>query len=450
MVNGELGRKRPSLAPYSLLPTPHYLLPTPYSPLPTPYSLLPTPSMHRRSFLITLGSLALGNSLTSCQDQDRSVLRLLALKNSFPSQLLGDFTKSIQPNNSKVELTSDSQFKEIIIQLQEWYKTGKAEAKGLKIPLLPPTKSAEYIPNLVSIGDAWLPMAIQEKLIQPIEIKELTNWSKLAARWRELPQRDDRGYSSSTGQVWGVPYRWGTTVIIYRRDRLAEANMPLPKDWEDLWHPRLRQRISVLDRSREVIGFTLKKLGYSYNSPDLNQVSDLNLTLKKLHQQVKFYSADNYLQPLVMGDTWVAVGWSSDAIDLMQKNPNISAIVPSSGTAISADLWVQPSLSPKLLPAEKLFACSSNRAKLSQQWLDYCLRSQVSSQISLFTNGAAPLLTSMNPSQIPSNVRANSLILPAKDILDKSEFIYPLSAKSQLQFDRQWQEIRDQKVAINL
>jgi putative spermidine/putrescine transport system substrate-binding protein len=397
--------------------------------------------MHRRSFLITLGSLALGSSLTSCQGQNLQILRLLALKNSLPPQLLGEFSKSIQPTNSKVELALEGQFKEILIQLQEWYKTGKAEAKGLKIPLVPPTKAAEYIPNLVSISDAWLPMAIQEKSIEPIEVKSLTNWGKLDSRWQELARRDDRGNSSSTGQIWGVPYRWGTTVIIYRRDRLTEANIPIPKDWEDLWHPKLRQRISVLDRSREVIGLTLKKLGYSYNSADLSQVKDIKLELAKLHQQVKFYSADYYLQPLVMGDTWVAVGWSSDAIDLIQNNPNIGAIVPSSGTAISADLWVQPKYPTPQVPI--------TRAKLTQQWIDYCLQPQVSNQISLLTPGTSPIITSMNPADIFPAIRQNSLILPPKSILDKSEFIYPLSATSQSQFDRQWQEIRKTKVEID-
>jgi putative spermidine/putrescine transport system substrate-binding protein len=404
--------------------------------------------MQRRSFLVTLGSLALGSGLTSCQGQDRSILRLLALKSSLPPQLLSEFSKSIQPLTSKVELVGEGQFKEMMTQLQEWYKTGKAESKGLKIPLIPPTRSAEYIPNLVSIGDAWLPMAIKEKVIQPIDPQSLTNWPKLAPRWRELAQRDDRGNSVTNGQVWGVPYRWGTTVIIYRRDRLEEANIPIPKDWADLWNPQLKQRVSLLDRSREVIGLTLKKLGLSYNAPDLSQATALKSALSQLHQQTKFYSAENYLQPLVMGDTWVAVGWSSDAIDLIQKNPNIGAIVPSSGTALFADLWVRPTNSPKLSAAELQAANDKNRLKLTHQWLDYCLQLKVSNHISLFTTTTAPLLTSLEDNQISPDIKRNSLTLPAKSILDKSEFIYPLSPTSQQQYNRLWQEIRSVQISL--
>jgi putative spermidine/putrescine transport system substrate-binding protein len=393
--------------------------------------------MQRRSFLITIGSIAIGSTLTSCQGQEKSILRVLALKNSLPPQLLGGFIKSIQPT-PKVELATEGQFKEILTQLQQWFKTGDAEAKGLKFPLVPPARSAAYIPQLVSMGDAWLPQAIQAKSIEPIATQTLTNWGKLDSRWQELARRDDRGHSSSNGQVWGVPYRWGTTVIAYRRDLLAAAQIPIPKDWEDLWQPKLRQRISLLDRSREVIGLALKKLGLSYNQADLDQVTSLKLELQKLHQQVKFYSADTYLQPLTLGDTWVAVGWSSDIMDLVQKNPNIGAIVPRSGTAIWADLWVQP---------KSKNSNSPERVKLSQQWMEYCLQVQPSNQISLFTSGTAPLLTSLQSTSILPDIQHNSLILPDRAILGKSEFIYPLSAATQSQYDRLWREIRQAKVS---
>lgn len=393
--------------------------------------------MQRRSFLITLGSLAIGSGLTGCQRQEKSILRLLALKNSLPPQLLGGFLKSIQPT-PKVELATEGQFAEILTQLQQWLKTGAADAKGLKFPLIPPPRSAEYIPNLVSMGDAWLSKAIQQKSIEPIATQNLSNWSKLESRWQELARRDDLGNSSSSGQVWGVPYRWGTTAIVYRRDLLESAQIPFPEDWADLWHPKLRQRISLLDRSRETIGLTLKKLGSSYNQADLSQVANLKSELAKLHQQVKFYSADHYLQPLVLGDTWVAVGWSSDIVSLIQKNPKIGAIVPRSGTAIWADLWVQP--------INKNHS-SSERTKLAQQWIDYCLQLQSSNQISLFTSGAAPILTNLQTKNILADIQHKSLTFPDRSILDKSEFLYPLSAATQAQYDKFWREMRQTKVS---
>ena len=394
--------------------------------------------MQRRSFLITLGSLAIASSLTGCEAQSRSILRVVALKNSLPPQLLGGFLKSIQPT-PKVELASEGQFKEIVTLLEQWLKTGVGEAKGFKFPLIPAESGAEYIPNLVSMGDAWLESAIQEKSIDPISTSALPNWIKLESRWQELPQRDELGNSSPKGQIWGVPYRWGTTVIVYRRDLFAAAGIPIPTDWADLWQPKLKQKISVLDRSREVIGLTLKKLNASYNLADLSTVANLKSELEKLHQQVKFYSADSYIQPLILGHTWAAVGWSADIFNLAQNNPNIGVIVPRSGTAIWADLWVQPKVKNSNSP---------QRLKLAQKWMDYCLQIQSSNQISLFTTGTAPLLTNLPAQDILPDIQSNPLTLPDRATLAKSEFLYPLNQTTRSQYDLLWREIR--KTQVNL
>ena len=83
----------------------------------------------------------------------------------------------------------------------------------------------------------------------------------------------------------------------------------------------MKGNISLLNQAREVIGLTLKKLGKSYNTEDIGQVENLKSELVQLNQQVKFYSSDNYLQSLVIGDTWLAVGWSKDCLLYTSPSP---------------------------------------------------------------------------------------------------------------------------------
>ena len=103
----------------------------------------------------------------------------------------------------------------------------------------------------------------------------------------------------------------------------------------------MRDRISLPDSAREVIGLTLKKLGKSYNTQQLDRVPNLKKELASLHQQVKLYSSDAYLQPLILGDTWLAVGSSGDLLPLLQTQKDIALVVPVSGTALWTDLWVE-------------------------------------------------------------------------------------------------------------
>jgi putative spermidine/putrescine transport system substrate-binding protein len=387
--------------------------------------------MKRRTFINTLGgAIVSGGCLSSCQDATPNILRIRSLKHSLPPQLVGEFTKSIQPK-PLVEMVTEPQLRELLKNLQEWQKEQQAEAKGFKLPLIPAAKDKKYIPNLATIGDSWLSSAIKAGAISPLNPEGMGSWGKLDPRWQALVRLDGNGNRSQKGQIWGIPYRWGTMLIIYRRDRLQRAKIKPPADWADLWKPEFKQKISVLADPRATIGLTLKKLGQSFNTPNPDRVPDLALELAKLHQQVKFYSSDRYLQALAIEDTWVAVGWSSDIIDLITKNTNYGAVIPPSGTALWADLWVQPA------SAES----NPDRLKLAYQWIDYCLQPENSDRLALFASGASPLLVNNGPSPIVTNLQQASIILPPKSTLDRSEFISPLPTPDLAAYDRLWQQM---------
>ena len=42
-------------------------------------------------------------------------------------------------------------------------------------------------------------------------------------RWRQLVRRNRWGAVDPKGPVWGVPYRWGCTLIAYRKDALLRC-----------------------------------------------------------------------------------------------------------------------------------------------------------------------------------------------------------------------------------
>ncbi|MEO1673309.1 MAG: extracellular solute-binding protein, partial [Cyanobacteria bacterium J06631_2] len=241
------------------------------------------------------------------------------------------------------------------------------------------------------------------------------------------------------GAIYGAPYRWGSTVIAYRRDKLKSLNITI-EDWQDLWQPELRDRISLLDSPREVIGLTLKKLGKSYNTDNLATVSELEAELLALHRQVKLYSSDRYLESLVLGDTWVAVAWSADILSLSQRYPEIEFIIPQSGTSLWADLWVKPQLSQAQLVADSGNSGESPRA--IAEWINYCWQPETAAQISLFTNGVSPILTSSKSSEIPASLQENVFLNSPVLNSDKSEFLLPLTSTTEQQYRDLWLKIR--------
>jgi len=400
------------------------------------YSIQQIFGMKRRSFLMGASALALGQLASGCGNRQSTALNVGLLQNSIPVQLLAEFRRTLE---SPVRLKFDpqAQLKDIYQNLRVWKRQSDnpESSPGFSLPLI--NRKPPAIANLVTLGDYWLESAIGEQLIQPLELVELSGWEQLPPRWQAIVRRNRQGQLDESGLIWGAPYRWGTVVIAYRRDKFEELGWT-PTDWSDLWNPELRDRISLLDSPREVIGLTLKKLGSSYNTKDLSQVPNLKTELLDLHKQVKLYSSNHYLEPLVLGDTWLAVGWSTDILSLRGRDRQIQAVVPRSGTSLWADVWVQPAVKKTAAESPEPETFQS----LTQQWINFCWRQQSAIDISLLSHAASPILVTLNPATLPDSLRKSSVLLPEPSILEASEFLYPLPQEAIEQYLELWQEIR--------
>jgi putative spermidine/putrescine transport system substrate-binding protein len=358
--------------------------------------------MDRRSFLLGTSTLALSQVITGCGTNQQPPLNVQLLKDSIPGQVVNQFRKTVTAGG-KLKFTPINQLQELFKLLQTWQQppTNNQQEWTRYLPFNQNQKSSPA--NLVTLGDYWLEAAINQKLIQPLETANIKNLANLDKKWQQLVKRDLQG------KIWGIPYRWGNTVIIYNQEKFQQLGWK-PTDWSDLWRSELQNRISLLNHPREVIGLVLKKLGKSYNTENINQISALATELKALNQQVKFYDSTNYLEPLIIGDTWLAVGWSDDVIPVISRYPKFAAVVPQSGTAIWADLWVSPT--------------GVSNDYLTYQWLDFCLQPNTSKQIALLTKSNSPIDNNMTVGDIQNQLQ--SLLLTNSEIFAKSEFLLPL------------------------
>jgi putative spermidine/putrescine transport system substrate-binding protein len=385
---------------------------------------------NRRSFLVNLTAYGIAQLLLGC-NREQTNLKIILLKNSIPRQLIGDFKAKIA-QSKQFSFKPEPELKNLYDLLKIWQgKLDKRNAFNKLLFFLPGGQLPE-VANAISLGDAWLASAIVSGSIEPLDLENLPQWQQLPTPWQQLVKRNNKGELDENGAVWGAPYRWGTTAIAYDSDKIKDWGW-IPADWSDLWREEFKGRISLLDNPREVIGLTLKKLGHSYNSKDLKAIPNLKTELLALQQQVKFYSSDRYLQPLALGDTWLAVGWSTDLLSMRTRYPNIKVILPRSGTALWSDLWVQPK--------QKTKPNKEDPVKI-EQWLNFCWQTKSGIEISLFTDAASPVILNIDRTQLPQEIRNNPLFLPETAILDKCEFLNPLPSESLKQYQDLWKEVR--------
>lgn len=416
--------------------------------------------LNRRSFLASLAYISLASIVSGCQPKSQNVLSIQALKKSVPRALIQAFQREIR---GSLALNFDfvAQRQDCFDLLQKWQREARQSESNPSA--LPPEESrsplfsrqyrpsVEPPPSLCQLGHYWLDRAIALDTIAPLDHLEPV-WTQLAGRspfeWSYRPpfpavnpvnptdptEIEPRIASRS---LWGVPYRWSSTAIAYRTDKLGDWQ---PRDWRDLWeNPKLRGRIVLPDSPREVIGLVLKSLGASYNTENpgehLTHIQEVTAILKALNAQVLTYSSTEYQQALILGDAWVAVGSSQDIAMMPEYGRTVAAVVPESGTALWADLWVQPRVSADQDNAE--------RDAIARRWIEFCWQPDVATTLSLTSGAASPGLFALERDQLPAQLREDALVLPAESVLAKSEFLRPLASPDAAERYRQlWRTMR--------
>ncbi|MEA5468930.1 extracellular solute-binding protein [Spirulina sp. 06S082] len=387
--------------------------------------------LDRRSFLLGSGAIL----LAGCSDRTREALKVQLLNGSIPRQLIGEF-RSTSASGQPAKFTPIAQLADNFKLLQDWQQIAKGEKSISRFPKWVPFVGNRIPPsaNLVTLGDTWLAEAIRDRLIQPLKPSQLKGWQNLPESFTQVVTRNKAGFVDKKGEVWGAPYRWGTTVIAYNHEVFKNLDWT-PQDWEDLWREELHDRISIIQQPREIIGLTLKKLGHSYNTKDLKAITNLRSELEALVKQIKFYSSTNYLQPLILKDTWVAVGWSTDILPTIKHYPQLKVVVPKSGTSLWCDLWVKP---------ESTNNNNNNNtiSLLSDRWIDFCWQDRSAQKISLFSDAVSPMLLKAKRSDLPQPLQENSPRFPDRAIIDKSEFIEPLPQPVLAQYQELFAELK--------
>ncbi len=379
----------------------------------------------RRELLRALPIVAAGGLLSGCGLWGPAATQVQVLRGAVPPQLMGRFRRQLKGTALRINFSPSTTPGNGFDLLRAWAKP----AKNDPIANFWPLGRQPELAAIAQIGDAWLTQAIVEGLIVPLDPKAWSAWDKLPAQWQSLVRRDATGLPSAQGQIWAAPYRWGTTTIVYRRDKIAEAFPQGLKDWSDLLRPELTGRLAVLDDPREVIGLGLKAIGNSYNEPDPASVPGLKSWLGKFQRQVRLYSSDSYLQPLLTGDVWAAVAWSTDALPLLRQNSQLAMVVPRSGSAIWADLWVRPSPDAKTPMPE-----------VANRWINHCWEPEAAAMLTQAGRATSPIVTGAE--SWVGQLKERSVLVPSLEQWAKSEFLLPLDAGVIAKYEQLWAAMR--------
>ena len=268
--------------------------------------------------------------------------------------------------------------------------------------------------DLVVPSDYMVEILIRQGLLAPLDKSRLPMvWANFDRRFMGLYFDPHNDYS--------VPYAWGTTGLAYRAD-LVKENVD---SWAALFDPRFAAHILLLDDEREVFGMALKKLGYSLNSTDPDQIRQARDLLLEEKPLVKGYNSSNFEQDLVAGDAWLAQAYNGNLTFVMRDEPNIHYVIPKEGCTISVDCACVPRHAP--------------HRELAEDFINYFHRPEVAAEFVNDCGFNTPNRYSRK--EIDPWLLANPAVFPNPSSLVHCEFMRDVGPVISL-YDRYWTEIK--------
>ena len=272
--------------------------------------------------------------------------------------------------------------------------------------------------DVVCPSDYAIERMMAEDLLQPIDYARVPNAVQILD-WLRNPDYDP-------GQVYSVPYMWGTVGILYDTTRVSA---PIDS-WGALFDEQYKGEVFMLDSPRDALGVALKYLGYSVNSKNPAEIqAAANLLIEQKQKGiVKAYQVDETKDKMVAGEAALAVVWSGDAQYAINLNENLAYVVPREGSNVWVDSMVIPRSAPNPENAH-IFINFMSRPDIAQMNAEYIEYSSPNA-------GAIELMG--------EDYTGNPTLNPSRETIDNCEFFHDNNDVKVL-YDTYWGMVKNAK-----
>ena len=163
-------------------------------------------------------------------------------------------------------------------------------------------------------------------LVAPIDHTKIPNIANLYPEAAELKH--------DPGNVFSIPYTWGTTGLCYRSDLVKAA----PTSWNDLLKPsdELKGKITMLATDRWLMAAGFLANGLSVNDTEQADLDKVRDQLIETKHALLSYDDTTFYSKLVSGEASLVHAWDGWCNYGIAEKPEIKYVIPKEGS----DLWV--------------------------------------------------------------------------------------------------------------
>lgn len=268
--------------------------------------------------------------------------------------------------------------------------------------------------DIVVASDYMVGVLQKQNLIQPIDKDSIANFKNL--------DPNELNLEFDPGNRYSIPYMWGDACIAVDTSKIKT---PI-KSYADLWNPKFKNSIVVLDDERAVIGMALKKLGYSINETSPKALAEAKKELISLKPNIKAYDSDSPKTLLVNGEASLGFVWGTEVALARRENKNIQAVIPSEGLFLQQDNFTLPT--------------GAKNKDLAEQFINFILEPEISAEISKAFPYANPNLAA-HP-LIDPDILNDTAVYPPDGAVKTGEHLKDIGQNIQL-FDDIWTQVKN-------
>lgn len=269
--------------------------------------------------------------------------------------------------------------------------------------------------DVIVPSDYFIDRMRKQNMLQALDKSQLSNMQYLNPALLNRPFDPNNEYS--------LPYLWGTVGIVVNKKYLSPDQVT---SWADLWQPRYKDSLMMLNDMRMVFSVALISLGYSINETDPEHIKQAYLKLKALMPNIKLFNSEATHSIYIDEDAWVGINFSGDTYRDSRENPNLVYIYPKEGFVIWIDNLAIPKGAPHLENAYK--------------FINFILRPENAAKIALAEAYSSPNLVVMQK-LFPANLRNDPMFNPSPEILKRGKSQRDLGDTTAI-YEKYWEKLK--------
>ncbi|WP_445661533.1 ABC transporter substrate-binding protein [Bacillus sp. FSL K6-3431] len=242
----------------------------------------------------------------------------------------------------------------------------------------------------------------EEDLLLPLDHTKLSNMKYIDEHYLDLSFDENNEYS--------IPYFWGTFGIVYNPKMLGGTEIT---SWNDLWDPKLKNQIFLVDGAREVIGMGLNSLHYSLNETNKDRLQEAKQKLDELTPNIKAIIGDEIKLLVANEEAAIGVVWSGEAADIMWENEDLDYVIPEEGS----NLWFDNMVIPK----------SAKNVDGAHQFINFMLDPKNAAQNAEYVGYSTPNAKALE--FMPDEITQDKRFYPDAELTEKLEVYDNLGKK---------------------